>query len=311
MDGHAKTHVRFVGAVVVHGVIPGHAGHGVGNVHIEDVLEDGAHHALEHVQDVFLFHEGHFAVYLGEFRLAVGPEVFVAEAADNLEVAVIAGYHEELLEGLGALRQGVELAGIHAGRDHKVTGSFRSALDEVRGFNFHETVGVQVVANLVGHPVTEGQGALQRAAAQVQVAVFGTEVLAAVTLFLDGEGRSNALVQDGDGAQFNLDVTGGHLGVLGLALHHLAFGLNHEFAAQGSGHFHQGSRGVRLHYQLGNSITVTQVHEGHAAQLTGFLDPSRQRHLLSFVLDAELPARVCSVHSLCRFLLFAFNNLQN
>ena len=58
-------------------------------------------------------------------------------------------------------------------------------------------------------------------------------------LFLDGEGRRNARVQDGDGFQFNLNITGGHLRVLGLTLHHLAFGLNHEFTAQGSGHFHR------------------------------------------------------------------------
>ena len=129
MDFHAEADIRFVGAVVVHSVVPAHAGHGVGDVNAEHILEDGPHHALEHIEDVFLFHEGHFAVYLGEFRLTVCAKVFVAEAADNLEVAVVAGHHEELLEGLGALGKGVELAGVHAGRDHKVAGAFRGGLD--------------------------------------------------------------------------------------------------------------------------------------------------------------------------------------
>ena len=310
MDGHAEADVGLVGAVIVHGIVPAHAGHGVGNIHVQDVLEDGAHHALEHVQDVFLLHEGHFAVNLGEFGLTVRAEVFVTETAHNLEVAVVAGHHQQLLEGLGALRQGVELAGIHAGRDHEVAGAFRSALDQVRRLDFHEPVGVQVVTHLMSHFVTQGQGALQRTAAQVQVTVFGAEVFAAVALLLNGEGRSHALVQDMDGRYLDFDVTGGHLGVFRLTFNHFSLHLNHEFTAQGGGHIHQGSGSVGLHDQLGDAVTVTEVDKGHAAQFAGFLYPSGKGHLLPFVLNAELSACVCSVHSLCYFCLLHGNNLQ-
>ncbi len=41
---------------------------------------------------------------------AVGPRVFIAEAADDLHVLVAAGHHQDLLEQLRALRQGVEAA---------------------------------------------------------------------------------------------------------------------------------------------------------------------------------------------------------
>jgi hypothetical protein len=48
-------------------------------------------------------HEAHLEVELGELRLAVAAEVLVAEAARDLEVAVDAGHHQQLLELLRAL----------------------------------------------------------------------------------------------------------------------------------------------------------------------------------------------------------------
>ena len=263
---------------------------------VQDVLEKGAHHLLEVVQDIFLLHEGHFAVDLGEFRLPVRAEVLVAEAADDLEVAVIAGHHQQLLEGLGALREGVELARIHAGRDHEVAGAFRRGLDQVRGLDLHEALGVQEVADLVGHAVPERERPAERTAAEVQVAVFHPDVVAAVGFVLDGEGRGDGLVQDGDGGHLDLDVAGGHLAVLGLALDDLADRLDHEFTAEGGGGVHQVGGRVGLHDQLGDAVTVPEVDEGHAAQFAGFLDPSGERHALSLVADAEFSASVCTIH---------------
>ena len=94
---------------------------------------------FESNQHVLLFHERHFAVYLGEFRLPVGAEVFVPEAFDNLEIFIKTGNHQQLLEDLGRLGQGIEFPGIHAGRDHEVAGSFRGRFDHHRGFNLDES----------------------------------------------------------------------------------------------------------------------------------------------------------------------------
>ena len=78
-----------------------------------DGLEQIFCHLLEEADDVVLLHEAHLAVNLRELRLTVGAQVFVAEALGYLEVAVDAGYHEQLLQRLRALRQGVELTRIH------------------------------------------------------------------------------------------------------------------------------------------------------------------------------------------------------
>ena len=139
VDGHPKTNVGLVGTVLVHRVVPAHPGQRVGNVYSDDILEQGPHHALEHIQDILLLHEAHLAVDLCELRLTVSAKVLVPEAAHDLEVAVVAGNHKELLEGLWRLGKGVELAGVHPGRDHEVAGSFRSGLDQIRGLDLHET----------------------------------------------------------------------------------------------------------------------------------------------------------------------------
>ena len=83
-----------------------------------------AHQPLKHNENVFLLHKRHFAVDLGKFGLAVGAEVFVAEALHNLEIPVEPRHHQQLLEGLGRLRQGVKLAGVHAAWYHKIPRAF-------------------------------------------------------------------------------------------------------------------------------------------------------------------------------------------
>ena len=59
---------------------------------------------------VVLVDEAHLEVELGELGLAVAAQVLVAVAAGDLEVAVDAGDHQQLLELLRALRQGVDVA---------------------------------------------------------------------------------------------------------------------------------------------------------------------------------------------------------
>ena len=67
-------------------------------------------HVLDEGHDRGLVHEAHLEVELGELRLAVAAQVLVAEAARDLEVAVDARDHEQLLELLGALRKRVDRA---------------------------------------------------------------------------------------------------------------------------------------------------------------------------------------------------------
>ena len=154
--------------------------------------------------------------------------------------------------------------------------------------------------------MAQSEGALQGRAAQVEVAVFRPQVLASVALLLDGEGRGDGFIQDADGGEFDLDLAGGHLRILALALEHLARGLDHEFTAQAGGGLDQRRVGVRLHDQLRDAVAVAQVDEGHAAEFAGFLHPSREGDCLSFVGETQLAASVGSVH----IIRLVYSNLQ-
>ena len=125
------------------------------------------HEVLKRLQHVFLLHKRHLAVNLREFWLAIRAEVFVAEALDDLVVAVVPADHQELLECLRALRQRVKLSGVHARRHDKVPCTFRCGLDQIRRLNFDEIHPVEVLARFDAQPVAEHEVALHRLAAQV------------------------------------------------------------------------------------------------------------------------------------------------
>ena len=129
LELHAEAEVWLVDAVFLHGLVVGHARE-VADLAVENGLEEVANEALERVEDVLLLDEAHLAVHLGELGLAVGAQVFVAEALDDLVVLVESAHHQQLLEGLRALRQGVELAGVHAARHHEVAAP--SGVDLIR-----------------------------------------------------------------------------------------------------------------------------------------------------------------------------------
>ena len=83
--------------------------------------------------------KAHLQVELGELGLAVGAQVFVAEAAGDLEVALDAGHHEQLLQLLRALRQGVELAGMQPTGHDEIARAFGRALEQDRRLDLQES----------------------------------------------------------------------------------------------------------------------------------------------------------------------------
>ena len=101
------------------------------------------------------------------FGLAVGARVFVPKAAGYLEVLFDAGRHEQLLELLGRLRQGVEAAGVEAAGNEVVARAFGGAFDEYGGFDFEESALVEVVADEFHDAVAQDEGVAHPRAAQV------------------------------------------------------------------------------------------------------------------------------------------------
>ncbi len=132
--------VRLVGAVFRHRL-------GVGDerklrrhrLAVGEFLEHAAHHRLDRLEHVLLRDEAHLEIELVELAgRAVGARVLVAEARRDLEVAVEARDHDQLLELLRRLRQRVELAGMQARRHQEVARAFRRRRGQDRRLEFEE-----------------------------------------------------------------------------------------------------------------------------------------------------------------------------
>jgi hypothetical protein len=126
--------------------------------------------------DVVLLDEAGLDVDLGELGLTVGAQVFVTEAAGDLEITLKASDHEELLVLLGCLRQREELAWAESGRHKEVASPFRRWVREDRRFDFDETGSVEVIASGGGDLVTRADVPVHALAAQIEVAVLHAQV---------------------------------------------------------------------------------------------------------------------------------------
>jgi hypothetical protein len=117
---------------------------------VGELLEHAAHHRLDRGEHVVLGDEAHLDVELVELAgRAVGARVLVAEAGRDLEIAVEARDHQQLLELLRRLRQRVELAGMDARRHQEVARAFRRRRGQDRRLEFEEALLLHALAHRV------------------------------------------------------------------------------------------------------------------------------------------------------------------
>ena len=109
-DLGAKPQVWLVRAEPVHALLPRETREGTGHIYPAQLLRHGDQDALDRVEDVVAVPERPFQVQLGELELTVSSEVLVPVAAGDLEIPLDPGDHQQLLEELGGLGQGVELS---------------------------------------------------------------------------------------------------------------------------------------------------------------------------------------------------------
>ena len=165
--------IRLIRTIHVHRFLVRHHRE-LSQINANGVLEHRGDHALEHVPDFFFTQERSLNINLRELWLAVCTQVFVAEAFGDLVVAVKARHHEQLLEQLGGLRQGKEMAIVHTAGHQIVARAFGRGLGQHGGFDIHKTIGIQKLANFHGHAVAQHQVVLHVRAAQVQHTVRQT-----------------------------------------------------------------------------------------------------------------------------------------
>ncbi len=136
---------------------------------------------------VVLRDEAHLDVELIELAgRAVGARVLVAEARRDLEVAVEARDHRELLELLRRLRQRVELARMQARRHEEVARAFRRRRGQDRRLEFEEALLLHAAADRVDDLPALDDVAVQPLAPQIEEAVFEADLF---RIFLLAEHR--------------------------------------------------------------------------------------------------------------------------
>jgi hypothetical protein len=85
-------------------------------------------------------HEAHLQVELRELRLPVRPQIFIAEAANQLEVPVETCNHQYLLEKLRRLGKRIELAEIEPARHDEIASALGRAFCKERRFDLKESL---------------------------------------------------------------------------------------------------------------------------------------------------------------------------
>ena len=293
----AKACVRLVGAIARHRVRVFQARQRQLDVYIQRFLKELLEEAFVDGLHIDLFHKRHFDVDLREVRLAIGAEVFVAEAARNLEIAVVSREHQKLLKELRALRKREELARMHTARHKVVARAFRRALGENRGFDLEEILGIEIFPREERDFMPHDEVFLHRGAAQVEIAVFQPQQLVCLAVVGDFKRRGLALAE-------NLKLADQHfqLACRHVLVDHVA-GAEHDCALHGKHEFRTdraGARKVRfaecvaVEYDLHQSRAVTKLHEDQRAEIAAHICPAHENDFFACVRFCEVRAVVGS-----------------
>ena len=235
----------------------------------------GGDQDLHRGHDVLVLDERHLDVELGELRLAVGAQVLVAEAAGDLEVAVEAGDHQELLVELGRLRQGVEMPGVDPAGDQEVAGTLGRAAAQDGRLDLEEVLLAHDVAHELAKAVAEDEDPLHVGPAEVEVAILQAQLLVGLgPVHLEGR-RGRGVVEHQLGGP-DLDRAGLELGVLlaGKPGGDDPLDPDHVLVAELARSGLQLGAGVGLEDDLGDPVAVAQVDEDQPAEIAPGVHPA-------------------------------------
>ena len=312
VEQHLKTHIRLIGAVLVHRVDPWHPHDWKFNVYIAHLLEDVLQQTLIDLDDIIDVHEAKLHIHLGELRLTIGTEVLITVAACELEVAVEAGYHEELLQELRRLRQCVEGAVVHTGRYEEVSCALRGGLDEGRGLDLEEAVLTHEAADQIGDLRSRHDALCKLRTTKVEVTILETGVLVRRDAILNREWWCLGLGKNTQCSGRNLDASCLHIlvGILTTGTNdtgHRDYELRTELRCLLK---YLGTTLGLLKHDLQKAGTITKVCKDQTTLVSGALNPA---HHGDFSVDIGL-VKLCTsarsvqtFHRLCHsFYLFMY-----
>ncbi len=206
--------------------------------------------------------EAHLDVELVELaRQTISPRVLVAEAGRDLEIAVEARHHQELLILLRRLRQRVELAGMDARGHEEVARAFGRGRGQDRGGELEEAGFDHARADRGRDREPLHDVLVQGLAPQIEKAVLQAQIFRVVGL---AEHRDRQLLcrrEHLDLGREQLDLAGRELGVdsaLG-ARAHAAVDADYPLRAHRLRRLER--RAVGIGHDLRDAVVVAQVDE--------------------------------------------------
>jgi hypothetical protein len=261
-----------------------------------ELLERARDYRLDGGEHVLLFDEAHFEIELVEFAgQPVGARILVAKAGRDLEIAVEARHHQQLLVLLRRLRQRVERSGMDARGHQKIARAFRARRGKYGRREFVETLLFHAGAQIFDDRHAQHDVGVQLLLAQVEEAVFEPGFLG-IGLIAEHRQRQFARrAEHLDLAHIDFDEAGGHVGILraGGALAHLAIDPHDEFRAQ---RLRQPERRrVRIDDALRQAVMVAQVDEQQAAVVADAVTPAGEADRLAFVVEARIATMMGAV----------------
>ena len=271
-----------------------------------EFLEHAAQHRLDRREHVLLRDEAHLDIELVEFAgAAVGARVLVAEARRDLEIAVEARHHDELLELLRRLRQRVELAGMDARGHQVVARAFRARRGQDRRLELEEALALHARAQGIDDAPAQHDVGVQLLAPEIEEAVFEPRVLGIGLIAEHRQRQVAGRAEHLDLAHVDLDVAGRHVRVFRArrALAHVAVDAHDEFRAQLLGMLER--RRIGIDDALRHAVMVAQIDEQHAAVVADAMAPAGKTDRLALLGEAEGAAivRAVTMHGFRFFLV--------
>ena len=260
-----------------------------------ELREDGGQHVLADGEHILLRRERHLHIQLIELAGgAVAARVLITEAGCDLEVAVEAARHQQLLELLRRLRQRVELARVLARGHEIVARALGGRGGQNRRRDLQEVVRHHRLTQRGDHLAAQDDVLLDGWIAQVKVAVLQALrfVGLAAAVDLKGQGIVAAAAEHLDLLGHDLDLAGGLLAVLARALAHGALDGDGALLVDPLDDLQVG---LVLDDDLRRAVEIAQHDERQiAADLADVFHPADELDLLAHILDAKLVTVVCT-----------------
>ena len=140
---------------------------------VGEFLEDAVKHRFDCCENIVLRDEAHFEIELIEFAGAsIRTGILVAETRRNLEIAIKPRHHQQLLEHLRRLGEGVEFAGMNTARHQIVACALGAARGQDRRLELSEPLPDHALADAGDDIRAQDDIRVQSLTTQIEIAVF-------------------------------------------------------------------------------------------------------------------------------------------